>query len=119
MGYIHFEIVQAAAEGLLGQLSILNNIKEEIIRAEQILGQMDYMGDTLYCLKKSRREIDEQIRVLRESAGCLLEITQAFKETEQRISDVYNLETIQYERTRFDTSIISGLEPFEHMLVFR
>lgn len=119
MGYIDIKHVQAVKERLLGQISILQNLQEELKQTEQKIKDMAYMEETLYLLRKSRKEAEEEIHTLSCFAQCLEEAAGICKKTEQRIADVYNLDVIAYPKSIFRTSYISGLEANRHLLTFQ
>ena len=118
MSYIDFKCVQAAAAGLSGQISILREIEEELKQSEHRIRDMAYTDETVYLLRKSQEEVQEEIRNLQHLSACLEELCAIWKKTEGRISDTYNLEFTVYPKTVFGTSRITGLDGFEHLLTF-
>ena len=118
MTYIDFKIVQAAGERLSEQISILRELKEELTLAEYKIRDMAYMDETIYLLRRSRDELQEEMDILRCMAQCLEEGGALYKKTEQGIADTYDLERIIYPKTVFGTSHISGLDGYENLLAF-
>lgn len=116
MGYIDLRIVQAAGERLSEQISILLNLLEELKQTEQKIKDMAYMDETLYLLQKSQQEIEEEIQSLQAFVQCLDAVGNTWKRTEQKIADVYNLESVVYPRTEFRVSHITGLEKYENLI---
>lgn len=118
MGYIDLKVVQAVGERLLEQISILQNLREELRQTKKRIKDMAYMEEALYLLRKSEREIEEEIQSLQNFVQCLESVSNIYRTTEDRIADVYNLEQIVYPKTEFRTSRISGLDGYEHLLEF-
>lgn len=119
MTYIDFKSVQAAKERLSEQISILRELKNELIQTEYKIRDMAYMDETIYLLLRSRDELQEEINTLRCMVQCLEEAAEMYRKTEQRIADTYDLESVVYPKTKFGTSRISGLDGYGELLAFR
>lgn len=119
MSYIHLKNVRAVGDNLLEHSSILKNIYEEIKVIEGRLSTTSYIDEAMYLMKECEGELEEQAIILRQLGSCLLEVTQVYKDTENKIADYYNLEVIENPKTEFGLCKITGLEKYEHLLTFR
>ena len=119
MSYIDLKLVQAAGDRLSGQISILRSLQEELARTEQKIKDMAYTEEVLYDLKKAREELAGDIDILNSFVRCIEEAQDVYQGTEQRITDVYDLERVIHPETVFGTSRITGLDKYESLLVFQ
>lgn len=119
MSYIHLKNVRAVGDDLLEHSSILKNIYEEIKVIEGSLTTTSYVDEAMYLMKECEAELEEESLTLRQLGSCLLEVTQIYADTENKISDYYNLEIIENPKTEFGLCKITGLEEYEHLLTFR
>jgi len=108
MNSIHLERVQAAGEWLLGQMLVLEDMIEELERIKRIISEMSFTEETEILLKKSQEELETEIRTMRQMSECLSDVVMTYGKTEQKIADLYNLETTRNPRTRFGVSRITG-----------
>ncbi len=119
MSYIHLKNVRAVGDKLLEHSSILKNIYEEIKVIEGSLTTTSYIDEAMYLMKECEGELEEQALILRQLGSCLLEVTQIYEDTENKIADYYNLEVIENPKTEFGLCKITGLEEYEYLLTFR
>lgn len=119
MSYIELKSVQAAGDRLLEQTSILNNISEELNQIEQSLRATSYIEEPLRLLKDCRHKMEEETHTLNQMGECLKEVSQVYRETEDKITDMYNLDHIEYPKTQFGVSQITGLDEYKEFIIFR
>ena len=119
MSYIHLKNVRAACDDLLEQTSTLKQIYEEIKKIEMSLSTTSYIENAMYLMKECEGELEEEALTMGQLSNCLLEVANVYEKTENKIADCYNLEVIQYPKTTFGISKITGLEEFENLLTFR
>ena len=119
MSYIHLKNVRAVGDNLLEHSSILKNINEEIKVIEGSLTTTSYIDQAMYLMKECEAELEEESLTLRQLGSCLLEVTQIYEDTENKITDYYNLEVIENPKTEFGLCKITGLEGYEYLLNFR
>lgn len=110
--------LQTAGEQLQKQIRILRILYEETLQAEKKIEYMSYMDQTKRAFSQSREAIAENIRVLSSMAEVLQNTSIEYCRTEDRITDRYNLDTVIYPETRFDTSRITGMEEYRSLMPF-
>lgn len=118
MNCVNLRHMQIAREQLREQIVTLRILYEEILRAEEKIKHMAYMDRTKIALSRSRESLGENIRVLTSMAEILNEACLEYRKTEGRITDRYNLDTVIYPKTRFETSRITGMEEYQSLMPF-
>ena len=118
MNRVVLKRLQVAQGQLRKQIAVMRQLYEETLQAEQIIKNMDYMDRTKSILIKSRESMEENIRVLTLMAEVLHEAGLEYRKTEARITDRYNLDTVIYPKTRFETSRITGMEEYQSLMPF-
>lgn len=119
MSYIDFEKIQAAGSRLLEQVSILEQIRDELEYTEQKIRTYVYTEQTVHEIKKSRQELEAEIAGLQKMSECLYTVTDLVKKTEQKITETYDLDTVTFSPVRYQTSRIRVEEGCESLFSFR
>ena len=116
--YADLNWLRAAGDQLERQITVLRQLYEETVQAEEKIKYMSYTDKTKQALAKSKGALDENIRVLTLMAGALRDALLSYSRTEEQIVDHYNLDVVIYPKTRFETSRISGLEDYQSLMPF-
>lgn len=118
MNRVNLRHLQEAEDQLLKQIMTLRLLYEETLQAEEKIKHMAYMDKSRWALVRSRETLDENIRVLTAMAEVLRKARMEYRRTEERIADRYNLDTVIYPETRFETSRITGMEEYGSLMPF-
>lgn len=118
MNRVDLKRLQIAQEQLKKQIAVMRQLYEETLQTEEKIKNMDYMDRTKSILIKSRESMAENIRVLTLMAEVLREAELKYRKTEAQITDRYNLDTVIYPKTRFETSRITGMEEYQLLMPF-
>lgn len=119
MGYIQLKNVRAVGDKLLEQTSGLKNINEEIKEIENSLRSTSYVEEVLHFIDQCEAELEEEILTMKQMGDCILDISQIYDQTESKIADMYDLEYVQYPKTQYGISKITGLDQYKDLLAFR
>ena len=118
MNNISLKKVQAVINRLPEQISFLRKIKEELEIMETCLKEDEVTYPIYKNINKSCKEIEEELRVLMQMQECLNNILAISQDTERKITEIYNMETILYPKTQFGISKISGLQHHKKLMPF-
>lgn len=106
MSYIDLELVQAVRNRLLEQISVLETIRDELEYTEQKIKNAVYIEQMIHDLRKNRQEIEAEIQGFRKMAECLDEVIRITRNTEQKITEMYDLDVTVFPETTFQLSRI-------------
>lgn len=118
MNRVNLRHIQEVEDQLLKQIMTLRLLYEETMQAEEKIKHMAYMDRSRRALSRSRESLDENIRVLTSMAEVLCKARLEYQRTDERIIDRYNLDTVIYPETRFETSRITGMEVYRSLMPF-
>lgn len=89
MRYVDLENIQAVREGLLEQVSILENILDELGNTERDISSFTDMEEIRHCLRKSMQGVEEDLRGMKSMTSCLEEVQNIYRNTERKITETY------------------------------
>lgn len=110
--------MQEIEEQLQKQISQLRILVEETRQAEAKIKEMSYMDRSRQALIGTREALEENIRVLTAMASVVREALLHYCQTEEKITDRYNLDTVEYPETQFGVSYITGLNDYQLLMPF-
>lgn len=116
--YISLRHIQEISEELHRQAGSLNRMYDEILAAEEKIKYMSYMEEAEKSLAEAKASLDENIRDLNRMAQTLDEVLLRYRQTEKKITDRCNLDTVEYPETRFGISSIGNLEQYRTLMPF-
>ncbi len=116
--YINNRYMEEAAARLRRQIDALRRMGEEILSAEEAIKGMSYTDKVQVTLEEARRSLEENIEGLARMAQTLEEISVIYRQTEKRITDQYQLETVPYPKPRFGTSKFRNLDQYRFLMPF-
>ncbi len=115
---IDLKQVQEVEEELSEQIAKICCLHEQIVQSGEKIKYMTHMEEMAYALEKSSDALNEDIRILNSMAAVLKQVCLAYQQTETRITDQYNLDTVVYPETRFDISKITGMAEYQELMPF-
>ncbi len=110
--------VRMVEAGLSEKEAVLKSIAADLEKIETRMKEMTLGEEVCMQMAKIRESIDEDRTALHQMAVCLEDVREICRKSEQSIVDRYDLEYIAYPETTFGISHITGLEPYESLLVF-
>lgn len=115
---IDFNQMRLLEEQIRKQTAVLQLLLEELDQIEKRIHEMSYMDSVKREIIMSRESLTENIRVLSAMDKVICEALQFYRQTEDRICDRYNLDTVFYPETIFGVSRITGLEKCKFLIQF-
>lgn len=110
--------MEEAAARLRRQIDALGRMKEEILSVEETIKEMSYTDETRVILEEGRKSLEENMEGLVRMARTLEEISAIYRQTEKRVTDQYQLETVPYPKPRFGTSKFRNLDQYRFLMPF-
>lgn len=118
VSYIDLKCVQAVEIGLLEQLSILEKIWNELQSVETEIRSNPYIEETARVIRRNGEEIEDELRNLRELAVCLQNVRELYQKTEQKITEVYDLDVTIFPKVEFGVYRIAVEKKWESKIYF-
>ncbi|MDO4617056.1 MAG: hypothetical protein Q4B03_06325 [Lachnospiraceae bacterium] len=118
MTRIHIRQIRETIENLKEQINGLRRIEERLAELEKQISPAQNKEAVQQTLALGRTSVEENIRILFSMASALEEVYSAYTDTEKRITDRYNLDTIVYPATEFGISKITGLDEYDDLMPF-
>lgn len=116
--YISLRHIQEISEELRRYAETLTGMYEKISAAEEKIKNMSYMEETEQTLAQAKKSMEENIRDLTQMAEKLNEVIFRYQQTEEKITDRCNLDTVEYPETVFGISGIGNLEQYRLLMPF-
>lgn len=118
MGFIDLQKVRAVSGQLLEEKLKLAEWKGQLLLSKQRIQAESYTNQAVVLLAACIALMDEEIESMGLLAGGLEQVCGCWQETEEKIADCYNLDTVRYPRADFAPSRITGFENCSHLLLF-